>query len=169
MRNVNVGGAATMAALVVLALPLRAAAAEEPFDACDIFTQEDAQKALGTAAAPPPEPVNAKTKRPVARPKVVPVCTYTGFKDGKAVAATAHFRFGKTEGDAKNAFDDNRLKFQTKPMLISGAEAFWSSKTGEMNLRKGRTWVTVAVGPDKLSERDSGDAKRLAEILARKL
>jgi hypothetical protein len=38
-----------------------------------------------------------------------------------------------------------------------------------MNLRKGRTWVTVSVGPPKLSERDPADAKKLAEILAKKL
>jgi hypothetical protein len=138
--------------------------AEETFDACDIFTQEDAQAALGTTAAS--EPVNPKVKRP----KVIPVCTYNGFKDGKAVAASAQFRFGKTDAEAQRAFDDARLQFQTKPMLISGIEgAFWSAKTGQMNLRKGRTWLTLSVGSQKLSERSLDDAKKLAEILAKKL
>jgi hypothetical protein len=140
-----------------------AAWAEETFDACDVFTQVDAEKALGTTAAG--EAVNPKAKRP----KVIPACTYNGFKEGKAVAASALFRFGKTEGDAQRAFDDARMQFQTKPMLISGADAFWSAKTGQMNLRKGRTWVTVSVGPPKLAERDVADAKKLAEILAKKL
>ena len=140
-----------------------AAWAEEPFDACDVFTQGDAEQALGTTAAS--EPVNPKVKRP----KVVAMCTYNGFKDGKAVAASAQFRFGKTDADAQKAFDEARMQFQTKPMLISGTDAFWSSKTGQLNLRKGRTWVTVSVGPPKLSERDVGDAKKLAEILAKKL
>lgn len=138
-------------------------AAEETFDACDVFTQADAEKALGTAAAG--ETFNPKVKRP----KVIPVCTYNGFKEGKPVAASVQFRFGKTEGDAQKAFDDARMQFQTKPMLISGTEAFWSAKTGQMNLRKGRTWIAVAVGPAKLSERDVADAKKLAEILAKKL
>jgi hypothetical protein len=147
------------AALIVPA----ARGAEETFDACEIFTQGDAELALGTAAAG--ETFNPKVKRP----KVIPVCTYNGFKDGKPVAASVQFRFGKTDGDAQRAFDEARMQFQTKPMLISGADAFWSAKTGQMNLRKGRAWVTVSVGPPKLSERDLADAKKLAEILAKKL
>ena len=138
-------------------------AVEETFDACDVFTQADAEKALGTAAAG--ETFNPKVKRP----KVIPVCTYNGFKEGKPVAASVQFRFGKTDAEALKAFDESRMVNQTKPMLISGTDAFWSAKTGQMNLRKGRTWITVAVGPAKLSERDPADAKKLAEILAKKL
>ena len=137
--------------------------AQDAFDACEVFTQGEAEQALGTTAAA--EPVNPKVKRP----KVVAVCTYNGFKDGKAVAASAQFRFGKTEADAQKAFDDARMQFQTKPMLISGTEAFWSAKTGQMNIRKGRAWLTLSVGPQKLTERDLNDAKKLAEILAKKM
>jgi hypothetical protein len=137
--------------------------AEESFDACEIFTQPDAEQALGTAATS--EPVNPKVKRP----KVIPICTYNGFKEGKPVIATAQFRFGKTDADAQKAFDEARLQFQTKPMLISGTDAFWSAKTGQMNMRKGRTWLTLSVGPQKFSDRQIDDAKKLAEILAKKL
>ena len=137
--------------------------AEEAFDACDIFTQGDAEAALGTKAEA--EPVNPKVKRP----QVVANCTYNGSKDGTPVAASAQFRFGKTEDDAQKAFDVARMQFQTKPMLISGTEAFWSAKTGQMNLRKGRTWLTLSVGSQKLNARDLNDAKKLAEILAKKL
>jgi hypothetical protein len=153
----------TAMAMLGAAFLVPAAWAEETFDACEIFTQGDAELALGTSAAG--ETFNPKVKRP----KVILVCTYNGFKDGKPVAASVQFRFGKTEGDAQRAFDDARMQFQTKPMLISGADAFWSAKTGQMSLRKGRTWITVAVGPPKLSERDLADAKKLAEILAKKL
>src|SRR5262249_51497711 len=139
-------------------MPLAARAVEETFDACDVFTADDAEKALGVAAAA--EPVNPKGKKP----KVILKCTYTGFKDSKPVAAAVQFRFGKTPEEAQRAFDDARLQFQTKPLLISGAESFWSSKTGELNLRKGRTWITLSVGSPKLSERDMGDARKLAEI-----
>ena len=144
-------------------LPLASRAAEEPFDACDVFTADDAQAALGVPAAA--EPVNPKVKKP----KVILTCTYTGFKDTKPVAATVLFRFGKTNEDAQRAFDDARLLFQTKPLLMSGAEAFWSSKTGQLNLRKGRTWATISVGSPKLSERDMADAKKLGEILLKKM
>jgi hypothetical protein len=153
-----------MAAAMGAALAAAPKPAEETFDACEVFTQADAEAAMGTAAAA--EPVNPKVKRP----KVIPVCTYNGFKEGKAVEARAQFRFGKTDAEAQHAFDEHRMQVQTKPMLISGADAsFWSAKTGQMNLRKGRTWVTLSVGPPKLSERDVDQAKKLAEVLIRKL
>jgi hypothetical protein len=154
-----------LTALAVLgaALFCPTAWAQEAFDACEIFTQPDAEQALGTAATG--EPVNPKVKRP----KVIPTCTYNGFKDGKPVIASAQFRFGKTDADAQKAFDDARMQFQTKPMLISGTDAFWSAKTGQMNMRKGRAWLTLSVGSQKFSERNLDDAKKLAEILAKKL
>src|SRR5512140_2111418 len=136
------------AALAVAALNAAAAPQEEPFDACAVFTQADAEKALGTAAQP--EPVNPKARRP----KVVTTCTYTGTKDGKPVAASVQFRFGRSDQEARGAFEEARLQFQTKPLLLSGVEAFWSGKTGQMHVRKGRTWVTVSVGPAKPSERE---------------
>ena len=154
-----------LTALAVLgaALICPTAWAQEAFDACEVFTQPDAEQALGTAATG--EPVNPKVKRP----KVIPTCTYNGFKDGKPVIASAQFRFGKTDAEAQKAFDDARMQFQTKPMLISGTDAFWSAKTGQMNMRKGRAWLTLSVGPQKFSERNLDDARKLAEILAKKL
>ena len=147
-----------------LALAFAAPAfAEDAFDACDVFTPADAEAGLGTAAQP--EPVNPKVKRP----KVVTKCTYTGFKEGKPVAATVEFRFGRTEADVKGAFDTHRLQVQTKPILISGSEAFWSAKTGQMNIRKDRTWAQISVGPAKLSDRDPDQARKVAELLVKKL
>jgi len=148
---------------VLAAAAATSAAAQDAFDACNVFTAADAESAMGTAAAA--EPVNPKVKRP----KVVLGCTYNGFKDNKPVAATVQFKFGRNDAEAQKAFDDARLQFQTKPMYISGAEAFWSGKTGQLNLRKGRTWVVLAVGPQKVNERDIEQAKKLAEILVKKL
>ena len=149
-------------AVCVLLLPI-AASAQDAFDACDVFTAADAEKALGTAAAG--EPANPKVKRP----KVVGACAYSGFKDGKAVAAKAQFRFARSDDEAHRNFEDARLQLQTKPMLISGAEAFWSGKTGEMHVRKGRTWVTVSAGPAAVNERDAEPARKLAEAISKKL
>ncbi len=142
-----------------------AVAAEEPFDACEVFTQADAEKALGSAAEVVEPPHPAKWKRP----KVVTSCTYGAFKDGKRVAASVQFRFGKGEAEAQDAFEDARLKFQTKPLLISGTHAFWNARTGQLDLLKGRTWVSLSIGPDKPGERDMDQAKKLAEILATKI
>ena len=153
----QVMAAASFAALACAAL------AEESFDACAVFTQEDAQKVIGKEAAG--APVNPKAKRP----KMVPVCSYTAMKDGTPIAATATFKFGRTPEDVQRAFEEARMQFQTKPMLLNGVDAFWSAKTGEMTVRKGRTWMTVSVGPPQVNLRDLNEAKRLAEILARKL
>ena len=158
--------ALTGAALVAATLGmLGARAAEEPFDACEVFTQADAEKALGTAAEVVEPPHPAKWKRP----KVVPSCTYGAFKDGKRVVASVQFRFGRSEAEAQDAFEDARLKFQTKPLLISGTRAFWNSRTGQLDLRKGRTWISLSIGSEKPGERDMDQAKKLAEILAAKI
>ena len=47
---------------IALLLAAGSAMASEEFDACQVFTQDDAQKALGVVAAA--EPVNPKAKRP---------------------------------------------------------------------------------------------------------
>lgn len=156
MKTIGLVAAVSMA----LALP---AHAQDAFDACEVFTQADAEAALGTTAQP--EPVNPKVKRP----KVVTKCTYNGFKEGKPVAATAEFRFGRNEGDVRGAFNEHRMQVQTKPILLPGVEGFWSAKTGQMNLRKERTWVTLSVGAPKVSDRDLDSAKKLAELIAKKI
>ena len=149
--------------LVGLTVATSPAQAQDAFDACSVFTQEDAGKVMGAPAAA--EPANPKVKRP----KVVLGCTYTSSKDGKPIAATAQFRIARTPDEAARLFDEARLQFQTKPMLISGADAFWSGKTGQMHVRKGKTWATLSVGGQKPGERDVDAAKRLAEILVAKL
>jgi len=157
-------GMLSAAVLAVGVGPAWAAEAQPPFDACQVFTQADAEAALGAPAQPPAE--NPKVRRP----KVVPACTYSATRDGRHVAASAHFRFARSDADADKAFEENRLQFQTKPLLIRGADAaFWSGRTGEMNIRKGRTWVSVAVGPDKPADRDMEPARKAAEALAKKL
>jgi hypothetical protein len=150
-------------AMLAVGVPLAPAFAEDSFDACEIFTVEDAQKILGQDAAA--EPVNPKVKRP----KVIPSCTYHATKDGAKVAATALFKWGKTNEDTQRAFEDARMQFQTKPMLIEGAQAFWAGKQGEMMLRKGRTWITISVGPATPTQRDLNETRRLAEILVKKM
>jgi hypothetical protein len=85
------------------------------------------------------------------------------------VAASVQFRFGKSDAEAQDAFEDARLKYQTKPLLIAGTRAFWNSHTGQLDLSKGRTWISVSVGPEKPAERDMDQAKKLAEILATKI
>jgi hypothetical protein len=153
----------TMIAAALAAGAAAGACAQDSFDACELFTQAEAQKALGAGAEP--EPVNPKAKKP----KVIPTCTWWGSKDGKSVSASATFRFARSEADAQRAFDEERLKFQTKPMLIGGASGFWSAKQGAVQLLKGRTWLVVTVGGPKPVERDADASRKLAEALAKKL
>ena len=151
------------AAALVAAFTLPAAIAQEPFDACNVFTPQDAEKVLGAAVAG--EPVNPKVKRP----RVVLHCSYSANKDGKAATAKAEFRLARSPEESQRAFDEARLVHQTKPMLLSGADAFWAGKAGVMHARKGRTWVTLTVGGAKPAERELADARKLAEILVAKL
>jgi hypothetical protein len=150
-------------AALLAAVGMAGARAQETFDACDLFTQDEAQKALGSDARP--EPVNPKVKRP----RFVPTCTYFGSKYGKAISASASFKFARNEAEAQRAFDEERLKFQTKPMLIGAVTGFWSSKQGQVHLLKGRVSVTVAVGGALPAERDADLSRKLAEALVKKL
>src|SRR4051812_42350160 len=83
------------------------ASAQQAFDACQVFTQADAEAALGAPAQGPVE--NPKVKRP----KIVPACRYTATRDGRSIAATAQFRTGKSDAEVERAFEENRLQFQT--------------------------------------------------------
>lgn len=148
-------------ALLLAALPM-GAIAEDAFDACEVFTPQEAEAALGTAAR---EATVFKGKRP----RVVTTCSYAGSKDGRNVAASAQFRFGRSDSEVRQAFADARMELQTKPLMINGQEAFWSGRTGQLHLRKGRTWMTLSVGPDKPTERDVESARKLAEALVKKM
>jgi hypothetical protein len=159
LETVGSGLAAAAAATALAAPP-----PEPTFDACQFFTQAEAEQAAGAPVQLPPE--NPKAKRP----KIIPACQYSGTKDGKPVLASVRFHLAKSEAETLKAFENNRMQFQTKPLIIRGVDAaFWSGKSGEMNLRKGATWVTVAVGPDKPIERDMESARKLAEAIAKKL
>ena len=150
-----------LAAAALFALPL-AAAAQEAFDACEVFTAQEAQAALGTAAV---ETSSFKGKRP----RVVTTCNYAGSKDGRAVAASAQFRFARSDSETRQAFADARLEQQTKPVLIQGNDAFWNGRSGQLHVRKGRVWLTLSVGAEKPADRDLEPARRLAEALVKKL
>lgn len=139
------------------------AIAQDAFDACAVFTQDDAEKVLATQATG--EAANPKAKRP----RVVTSCTYTASANGKPLAATAQFKVSRNNDEAARAFDEARLQLQTKPMLISGAEAFWAGKAGQMHVRKGKIWMTLTVGSTKVNERDIDQARKLAEVLVKKL
>ncbi len=151
--------------LLGAALAAAPALAQEPFDACQVLTREDAEKVLGVEAAAPAEAANPKVRRP----RFVPACSYTASKDGKPLAASVQFRFGRSNGELKGTFDDARLQWQTKPLLIGGEDAFWSGKTGQIHVLKGRAWITLSAGPVKESERDIEVARKLAEIVAGKI
>ena len=152
-----------MVLAALLAAGATGALAQEPFDACTVFTESEAKLALGGSAEP--EPQNAKSRRP----KFVPSCTWWASKDGKSISASANFRFARSESDARPAFDEERLNFQTRPLLIAGAPAFWSAKQGVVQVLKGRVWLVVAVGGAKPAEREEDAARKLAEALVKKL
>lgn len=158
MRTVRV---VVVAAL--LAACSAGARAQEAFDACELFTEEEAKAALGGNAEP--EPQSARTRRA----RFVPTCTWWTSKDGKSITATATFRFARSVSEVQPAFDEERLTHQTKPLLIEGAPAFWSAKQGTLQVLKGRVWLVVTVGGTKPAEREEEPARKLAEALVKKL
>jgi hypothetical protein len=145
-----------------LLLPL-SAAAQDAFDACTVFTVADAKLALGVDAEG--EPDNPKVKRP----KVVMTCVYRGMKEGKPVEARVQFRTNRVEAESQRAFDEQRLQLQTKPLIINGAEAFWSGKVGQLYVRKGKVWFSIQAGTAVLKDREMEAARRLAQELVKKL
>ena len=159
----RIGSFMTILAVAAAGVAMAPARAQDTFDACTVFTMDDAKKVLGPDVTE--EPVNPKVKKP----KVVQTCNYYASKDGAKLTASANFKWGKTNEETQRAFEDARMQHQTKPMLISGAEAFWAGKLGEMMLKKGRTWITISVGPAQPTQRDINAAKALAEILVKKM
>jgi hypothetical protein len=144
---------------LILALPLSAfGQGKDAFDACQVLTQADAEKALGKAVAVPELP---KGKKPV----VSATCTWMAGED----SVSAQFIGAKTDAEAKKAFDEMRLQFQTKPVMMSGMEGFWGGKTGKFYALKGRTAVIVGLGSPRLNERDADKTRKLAEALLAKM
>src|SRR4029078_7657902 len=90
-------------------------------------------------------------------------------KDGRSLLASAQFRFARTEADMRQSFGDARMELQTKPLSIGGPGAVCGGKTGQLHMRKGRTWVTLSVGPEKPGDRDVEAARKLAETIPKKL
>ena len=152
----------TLIACLTCTTALAAPHAYAAFDACDVFTQAEAESVMEVAVAN-----DARSRK---RPWLVTTCSYRATKEGLPVEASVHFRFSGSDLEAQRAFDEARMSLQTKPFIMpGGAEAFWSARTGEMNLRKGRAWVTMSVGPDAVKDRDLEPARKLAEMIAKKL
>ena len=144
---------------LILAVPLVVfGQGRDAFDACQVLTQADAEKALGKAVAVPELP---KGKKPV----VSATCTWMAGED----SVSAQFIGGKTDAEVKKAFDEMRLQYQTKPVMMSGMEGFWSAKTGKFYALKGRTAVIVGLGSPKLNERDAEKTRNLAISLLAKM
>jgi hypothetical protein len=145
--------------ILVLALPMAAfGQSKDVFDACQVLTQEDAEKALGKPVAVPELP---KGKKPV--PSAT--CTWTAGED----SVSAQFIGAKTDAEVKKAFDEMRLQYQTKPVMMTGIEGFWSAKTGKFYALKGRTAVIVGLGSPRLNERDADKSRKLAVALLDKM
>ena len=140
-----------------------AAFAQTPkdFDACRIFTAADAESTLGSPVVQ--EPVNSKVK-----PKVILTCKYTA-TSGDARFAMVTFRFARNAEEAKSAYSESRLELRGKPTIISGRDANWNEKQGQLNLLSGNAWLVIDAGPSEAKARDSAVAKKLAETLIPKL
>lgn len=152
--------------LVMGLVATNAAVAQEPkeFDACRVFTSQDAEKVLGVIVTQ--DVVNSKAKV-----KVVLACNYTSTSgDARTLqVAGASFRFAHNDDEAKRSFSEARHGVRGKPMIVAGKDAFWIEKLGQLNVLKGNTWLTVSAGPVGMQGRDATPAIKLAEILLPKI
>lgn len=152
----------TMLVIGLVAANAVVAQAPKEFDACRVFTAEDAGKVLGVPATQ--DIVSSKVK-------VVLACNYTSTSgDAKTLqVAGASFRFARSDGEARRSFSEARLEVRGKPMMVAGKDAFWVEKLGQLNVLKGNTWLTVSAGPVGMQGRDATPAIKLAEILLPKI
>jgi uncharacterized glyoxalase superfamily protein PhnB len=150
--------------LIIFAVSAAACLAQTPkdFDACRIFTAEDAEKALAVAVKK--DVVNSKVKN---KDKAVMACSYSSESgDAKPLqVAAVLFRFARSDEEAKRIFSESRLEVRGRPMIIARADTFWDEKLGQLNVLKGNVWLTVNAGPAGLQKREPEAAKKLAEAL----
>lgn len=154
--------------LIMFAVSATACLAQTPkdFDACSIFTAEDAEKALAVTVKK--DVVNSKVK---SKDKAVLACSYSsdsGDAKPPQVAAVL-FRFARTEEEAKHLFSESRLAVRGRPMIIARADTFWDEKLGQLNVLKGSVWLTVNAGPAGAQKREPDTAKKIAAALIPKI
>lgn len=146
---------------LLLASTLAHAQVPKEFNACAIFTADDAAKAIGAPAEQ--EAVKGKP------PKVITSCSYNATFEGKPQLANVQFRFARTPAEAAASFRESRLEVRGKPVIINGSDAYWHPKLGQLHLVKGATWLVITVGSFKENERQPEQARKLAELMLPKL
>lgn len=154
--------------LIMFVVAAAACQAQTPkdFDACRIFTTEDAEKVLAVAVKK--DVANSKVK---SKDKAVMACSYSSESgDAKPLqVAAVLFRFARSDEEAKRMFSESRLEVRGRPMIIARADTFWDEKSGQLNVLKGNVWLTVNAGPAGLQKREPEAAKKLAEALIPKI
>ncbi|MBL8515875.1 MAG: hypothetical protein JNM76_02805 [Betaproteobacteria bacterium] len=147
-------------ALVLTVTPSTGQPARD-FNACALFTAEDATAVLGA----PAEPEATKGKPP----KVQPNCVYTATADGKPVLLSVQFRFFRSPAEAVAAVKEARLEARGRPFIIGGQDAYWHPKQAHLVITKGQAVVTITAGPLRESERVPEPARKAADVLLPKL
>lgn len=154
-------GTLLLGALLNVAIAQSSKDASREFNACSLFTADDAAAVLGTSV----EQEVFKTKAP----KVQPNCVYTGKVDGKASVISVQFRFFRSPQEAVAALKDARLEGRGQPLILGGQDAYWHPKQAYLVITKGNSVVTITAGPSRENERLPELARKAAERLLPKL
>lgn len=158
---VTAAGAALLGALLNTAHAQSAKDAGREFNACSLFTADDAAAILGTAV----EQEVFKSKAP----KVQPNCVYTAKVDGKPALVSVQFRFFRSPAEAVAALKEARLEARGQPLILGGQDAYWHPKQALLVITKGNSVVTLTAGPARENERLQELARKAAERLLPKL
>lgn len=154
-------GAVTLGALLGVAQAQSAKDSGREFNACALFTADDAAAILGTAV----EQEVFKSKAP----KVQPNCVYTAKPDGKTLLVSVQFRFYRSAAEAVAALKEARLEARGQPLILGGQDAYWHPKQALLVVTKGNSIVTITAGPARENERLPELARKAAEKLLPKL
>jgi hypothetical protein len=152
-------GLLALAALTLVCIAPLKLRAQMPrdFNACLLFTAEDAGSVLGGPAEQ--ELVKGKA------PKTSTQCVYLRQNAGRTLTASANFRFFRSSGEALATLKESRLEVRGRPLIINGQDAYWHPKAAHLVVAKGNAVVVLQVGSPTETERDPEVARKAAERL----
>lgn len=154
--------ARTMAfALAAASFAQAQATGNRDFNACLLFTADDAKAVLGAVAE-----AEVLKSKPA---KVQPNCVYTATVDGKPQMLSVQFKFFRSNAEAVAAVKEARLEARGRPLILEGQDAYWHPKQAHLVVTKGNSVVTITAGPARENERVPELARKAAERLLPKL
>lgn len=132
--------------------------------ACDIFSLKDAVAVLGDGATQ-----TTSLKTPANGQKTVTNCLYSYDPGSLSDLVTVNLLLqGAAPNQAKQSFENARPK-NAKVIKGYGDGAYWDPALGQLDILKGKYWLIVSAGTGDFSQRTPDLARRVADIIVKRL